>query len=182
MSMASQIRNLVEQMIKPTRDRVFMLIARGVIDSINDSSGIQGAKVCLLADEVRDTLERIQEYGFTSTPLPQAECVVIFPGGNRDHGLVIAVDDRRVRPKDIPPGGAAIYSSNGETLKEIIKVLPNGTIELGKGTLEKIVNGETFLALFNAHKHLGNAGVPTGGPIVPMVDATDLSQVVKASK
>lgn len=55
------------------------------------------------------------------------------------------------------------------------------SIELGGDNLEKILNGETFQAYFNAHTHLGNMGVPTGAPITPSGPA-HLSSVVKAKK
>lgn len=51
-------------------------------------------------------------------------------------------------------------------------------IELGDGTLEKVLNGETFQAWFNQHKHLGNMGVPTGVPM-DISPPEHLSTVVK---
>jgi hypothetical protein len=47
--------------------------------------------------EVRDKAERFQDYGFTSNPKRGAEAIVLFPGGQRAHAIIIAVDDRRYR-------------------------------------------------------------------------------------
>lgn len=55
-------------------------------------------------------------------------------------------------------------------------------VELGDGTLEKVLNGETFLNLFKNHRHTGNLGYPTSAPIDAIVDANQLSQKVKAAK
>ncbi|WP_431477838.1 phage baseplate assembly protein domain-containing protein [Massilia eburnea] len=52
--------------------------------------------------------------GFTSVPKPGAEGVVVFVGGNRDHGLVIAVEDRRFRLKGLASGEVAIYDDQGQ--------------------------------------------------------------------
>lgn len=49
------------------------------------------------------------------------------------------------------------------------------TIELGKGAVEKLVLGDSFMALYNSHTHIGNLGAPTSPPIVPMIPAVHLS-------
>ena len=176
-----QIREIINQVLEPLRIRVFSLIARGIIEAVNDSGGLQRIKMSGQAGEDRDGFERFQNFGFTSNPHPGAEGVVLFPNGNREHGLVIVIDDKRLRLKDLPTGGAAIYSTSKDEIKTLIKVLPDGNIEIGKELLEKIVNGETFKTLYNAHKHTGNSGVPTGPPITEMGDA-HLSSKVKAAK
>lgn len=173
------LKQLITNMVAPLRNRVYTMITRAVIESVKNDSGMQTIKAALLAGEIRDSMEHFKEAGFTSTPIAGAEAVAVFPGGNRDHGIIIVVNDRRSRPTDIPEGGAAIYSYDATELKQIVKVLPDGTIELGKGTLESIVNGETFKTLFNAHTHIGNLLAPTGPPVVSMSSA-QLSSKVKA--
>ena len=49
------------------------------------------------------------------------------------------------------------------------------TIELGKGAAEKLVLGDSFLSLYNAHTHIGNMGAPTSPPVVPMTPVAHLS-------
>lgn len=51
----------------------------------------------------------------------------------------------------------------------------SNTIELGKGAVEKLVLGDSFLSLFNSHTHIGNAGAPTSPPVVPMTPLQHLS-------
>lgn len=186
------LRKIVDRMIKPLRTRILMTIARAVVESLKDTGGLQVMKIDVLAGENRDNVERFQNYGFTSVPFPGAEAVVVFQGGNREHGLIIAVDDRRYRLKGLENGEVAIYTDEGDKIHfkrgGIIQIVASSKVdvdanlvELGNGTLEKILNGETFQARFNAHKHLGNAGVPTGAPITPS-PASDLSSVVKGAK
>lgn len=55
-------------------------------------------------------------------------------------------------------------------------------VNVASGTLEKVVNGETFLAFFNEHVHYDSFGLPTSPPTEPMVEATHLSAKVKAAK
>jgi len=50
------------------------------------------------------------------------------------------------------------------------------SIELGKGAIEPLVLGNTFMnQVFNTHTHIGNLGAPTSPPVVPMT-STALSQ------
>jgi len=176
--------DFVSKIMKPLRDRIMLMVARGVIESISENEGLQKVKMELLAGEIRDGMEHFFDYGFTSSPKSGAEAVVVFPGGNREHGLVIKIDDRRFRLKTLAEGEVALYTDEGDKIHfkrgNIIDVDCN-TLELGNGTLEKIVNGESFKTLFNMHQHLGNLGVPTGVPITLLTDDPHLSTVVKAA-
>ena len=80
----------------------------------NDKGGLQTGQVSLLEDELRDKVERVQDYGLTSNPLPGAEAITLFVGGNRDHGLIIKVDDRRYRLKGLKGGEVAMYTDEGD--------------------------------------------------------------------
>ena len=175
------IKEIIIKMAMPLRNRVYTMITRAVIETVTSTNKMQLLKASLLAGEVKESMEHFQEAGFVSTPLPGGEAVAVFPGGNREHGIIVAVTDRRSRPKDIPEGGAAIYAYDSSSVKQIIKVLPDGSIELGKGVLEKILNGEKFQATFNAHRHTGNLGVDTGPVTLATTSgASDLSSKVKA--
>jgi phage baseplate assembly protein V len=96
--------------------RLRLMVSRGVITLVNDALKMQGVQVQLLADEVKDNLERFQNYGFTSHPHAGAEGVVVFAGGSRDHGLVIVVDDRRYRLKGLQAGEVALYTDEGDKI------------------------------------------------------------------
>lgn len=99
--------------MQPVRDRIKMMVARGVLKAISDSGGVQTVQAGLLADEVKDGLERFQNYGFTSHPHSGAEAAIVFLGGNRDHGIVVAVDDKRYRLKGLQGGEVALYDDQG---------------------------------------------------------------------
>lgn len=102
------------RLIGPLKRRILLLVARGVVELVNDGLKVQGLQVSLLAEELRDGVERFQEYGFTSHPHPGAEAVVVFQGGDRSHGLAIAVDDRRYRLKGLAAGEVALYTDEGD--------------------------------------------------------------------
>lgn len=189
----------INNQIAPLTKRIKLVVGRCVLDSIKDTTGLQNVKIVLMADEVLDKIERVQEYGFTSYPLSGAEGVAVFTGGNRDNGVVIATDDRRYRPKDLAEGDTCIYNAYGT---RIVLKNSDGSIEvitdsevsvnaptvnilsdevnLGNGTVEKLIKGETFQAYFNSHVHTGNLGAPTSPPTVAS-DSTHLTTVTKGT-
>jgi phage baseplate assembly protein V len=127
--------------LKSIRDRVMLTVARGVVRLVNDATKLQSAQVSLMAREVRDGIERFQNYGFTAKPHPGAEGVVVFVGGNRDHGLLIAVDDRRYRLTALEDGEVAIYTDEGDK----IHLKRGNEIEVTTATLT--VNASTLVQM-----------------------------------
>lgn len=121
--------------------RNIMMVTRGVLKKARDKMLWQEVDVALFAGEVKEKVERIQQYGFTSFPLPEkddkdkhpAEALVMFLGGNRAHAIVLAVDDRRHRLLNMREGESAVYDHKDQRVyvwKDGIEVL----------TQQKIVN------------------------------------------
>jgi len=106
----------IDKMLAPLKRRVLNMIARAVVAAIDDGKKIQQLKMTVLADEELNKIERVQNYGFTSHPKKGAEAVVIFVGGNRDHGLVIACDDQRYRLTGLAEGEVALYDDLGSKI------------------------------------------------------------------
>lgn len=86
------------------------MAARCVLRLASDGLRMQTCQVGLLDEETADDVERFQNYGVTSVPLPGAEGVCLFLGGSRAHGVIIAMDDRRYRLKGLQGGEVALYS------------------------------------------------------------------------
>jgi len=190
MATIAQIRKAVMAMLQPIQNRLLMIVGRAVLEATKDDEGIQRIKVQLFAGENRDGVERFQNYGLTSHVPPGGECVIVFPGGNRDHGLAISCENRKFRLKNLDEGEVALYTDEGDFIKlrrdNVIEisgsskvVVKSDNIELGRDALERIVNGETFRTLYNDHTHQGNLGVPTGDPIIKM-PLSALSTVTKS--
>lgn len=86
------------------------MAARCVLRLASDGLKMQACQVGLLDEETADNVERFQNYGLTSVPLPGAEGVCLFIGGDRGHGVIIAMDDRSYRLKPLEGGEVALYS------------------------------------------------------------------------
>lgn len=106
----------ISKMLGPVQRQLRLLVGRAVIGLVNDGLKVQGLQVQLLADEVRDDVERFQEYGYTSNPHPGAEAIVVAVGGSRNHGIVIACEDRRYRLTGLASGEVALYTDEGDKI------------------------------------------------------------------
>lgn len=108
-----QLRQLIMECLRPLKQRILMTVSRGIVDQTDDSDGMQIIKGKFLADEVRDGLERFQEFGFTSRPPDNSECVAVFVQGNREHGIIVGTNNRQFRLKNLEKGETAIYTDDG---------------------------------------------------------------------
>jgi phage baseplate assembly protein V len=110
------VLNAISKATEDMRGKVRLMVGRAILSLVKDTGAIQTCQATLLDEEVHDDVERIQEYGFTSVPIPGAEAALVFVGGNRDHGLVIAVDDRRYRMTGLKSGEVALYDDQGQSV------------------------------------------------------------------
>ncbi|GAB3478740.1 phage baseplate assembly protein V [Azotobacter salinestris] len=106
----------MQQQIRTLGNRVMMAFARGVLRAVSDSTARQTLQVELLRGELRDGVERMQNYGFTAHPHPGADAAIAFVAGNREQGIVLVVDDRRFRLK-LEPGEVAMYDDLGNKIQ-----------------------------------------------------------------
>jgi len=111
---AEAIARLVARLVQPLQRRVLLMIGRAVIEAVNDGAKVQVLGLTALKDEVLGGAERFQEYGFTSVPHPGAEAILLAVGGNRDHPIVVAVEDRRYRLTGLAGGEMAIHDDLGQ--------------------------------------------------------------------
>jgi len=107
----------MQDIIRGAYNKIRNMLARGIVQLIKDSNGVQLAQVTLMADEVSDDLDHPQEYGFTSLAPANSECLAAFFGGEREHGTIITVYNRSARPKTIlQVGDAMIYDNRGNKI------------------------------------------------------------------
>lgn len=177
--------NFAEQLtrfIEPLKRKLTSMICCALIDAVKDDKDIQLVTLNILDEEEHKNIERIQEYGFTSHPPANSEAVILFVGGNRSHGLVIATETSRYRLKSLPAGAVALYTMSGEYVK-----LTNGKIEVYAdevvlaGGAKKLLTEDIFTAL-NAHVHQSaTPGSPTGPALYPYPTVNPFSSTLHAT-
>jgi len=105
--------NEIKASVRALRQRVMMSIAKAVVDQINDSQGRQLVKIRVLSGETLSNVERFQNYGTTSYPPDSSDAAVVFAQGNRDQGIIVSVDNREFRLKNLEKGEVALYDDLG---------------------------------------------------------------------
>jgi phage baseplate assembly protein V len=114
MSLADDIRKAVSDIVRPLKNKVLLMVGRGIILAVSDGEKIQQLQITLLADEVKDQVESFGQFGFTSNPPSNTECIMVSVAGSRDHGVVIATENRELRLKGLASGDSAQYNKNGK--------------------------------------------------------------------
>jgi phage baseplate assembly protein V len=145
--------------------RLMSMVAIGRV-AASTALGGRGARrmqVRFDATEIRDETPLLQAYGFASRPLPGADVVVLFPGGNRAAGFIVATNDRRYQ-LEIEEGEAVIHDDLGQRihltragividgagLPITLRNAPMTTIEGALTVTEDVIIGGRS---FNAHTH-----------------------------
>jgi phage baseplate assembly protein V len=170
-------RSQRQRLLGPLLQRIQMVVSRAVVTLVDDAKGVQAMQLSGLADEVIEDAERLQDYGFTSVPFPEAEAVVVFPGGLRSHALVVAVGDRRYRLKGLAEGEVAIFDDQGQSV-----ILKRAGIRLETPFAIEAVAGEAFRITAPTIELIGDVVVGgvagQGKPIARHDDAVVAGKVV----
>lgn len=140
------------------------MISRAIVRGVDEARKLRALKIEVYKDDVRDGVEHVEPYGYTARPLADGECIVVHVAGDRSHPIAISTPDRRHRPTDLAAGEVAIYDDQGQTVRiyrdrvEVSAakiVIDSGTVEIGDGTLEAAVLGDTLKTWLDTHTHTG---------------------------
>ena len=166
----------INKRMGPLARRVALVVGRGKVERTGDEKGGQLLQVSLLEDEVRDKVERFIEFGFTSHAPKGTDIIVVFPGGDRAHGIVIATNDTGTRIKELKEGESAVYNAKGVVihLKDDKSIAISGaeTINI-TDALTTTISGKVIVAddviaggiSLVKHIHTGDSGGTTSSPI-----------------
>lgn len=141
------------------RQRVLLMVGRGIIKAIDDSGGIQKLQCSFLKNEASTGMERMGNYGISSWPLPDCEVLAVFIGGNRDHGIIVATEDRRHRVKNGNEGDIAIYTyeNTGHATGHRIVLKDGRKIDIKCDTYDKKTDTDEIKDIGNdVNKTIGN--------------------------
>jgi phage gp45-like len=177
--------------------RALNTIGRATLSMGDDSGPFQLHQLYSHLNEIRDgsqgdaaRMQRFQSPGFSSMPLPGAGAVVVYQGGHRGFGTVIAVEDGRVRPTGLQPGEFQLYAVSGAggdgaggTTRPILKGSVDGNGHLSgiqifvgdSNTTNVTITGSATVNI-NAPK----VNVSHGGALSPVVTVAGPSPVLSA--
>lgn len=138
------------------RLRVLLTFAR--VLRVDDSGPLQLIRIEGFIGELREDCPRIGEWGFASNPPDDSQAVVAALGGNRGQLVVLGVEDRATRAKDLAKGESGLYSIGGNR----VRLLPDGSIEIvgPAGSIEIAPDGALELA-----GPVGSLGITAAGAV-----------------
>ncbi|WP_245964793.1 phage baseplate assembly protein V [Trinickia dinghuensis] len=123
---------------------MLLIAGRGRVSApVNDEGGVQLLQAQINGLETIDNLKRVAEFGFTSVPPQGSDVAIVFVGGDRSSGLVIATNHQGSRPTGLQPGETTIFTADGKqiylTAGGGIKVLANAQpVEVDNATIVTI--------------------------------------------
>lgn len=158
------------ELLRKLRVRVDAMVARAVIDRVNDALRTQRLQLSILADEVEDGVEHLQPYGLSFVPPAGAECIALAPGGYRSGTVAICAQLPGDRPTGGKPRTGGLYTKGAWRLF----IDDAGIVCLGAETsAEHLVLGDTLVKL------LGQLTVPTAmGPSGTPLNAAAFQQAL----
>lgn len=176
----------MRRLLAPLQRSLSNLLARAVVTGIEAAGKMQLLQVDLLAGEAKGGVEHLEPYGFTAHPRKGAEGLAVFLDGDRSHGLVIMVGDRRFRLRGLAEGEVALYTDEGDRLhfkrghivelqtetflvKASTKVrLETPLVETTGEVLDKAGSNTRTMSgmrqVYGDHNHNEHDGPPTAGP------------------
>jgi len=92
------------------------LLSRAVVRTASSATKCQSLQISMAGNESKSDIEHLEPYGFTSSPHPGAEAVAAYFDGDRSHGVVLVVSDRRYRIKGLDQGEVAFYDDLGQSV------------------------------------------------------------------
>lgn len=179
---------IARRLIEPVLHRVKLLAQRGVVRSSDDGTKALELEIAVLARESLRGVERFAHFGLTSRPPIGAEVVVLALGGNRDHPIVVADEDRRARPVGtLEEGEVCIYAqgpsritlradgsieveaSGGLSISADVEVAgdldASGNLAAGADVSDAVGTLAALRNAYNVHTHTDPQGGVTGPPV-----------------
>lgn len=100
--------------------RLHAVIGRGKITAVKDGGVVMKAQVDIgpMGDagplSVQDDRPFVQQFGLASQPPLGTDIVMVFPGGERSNGVIVASNHKDSRPRDLGAGDAALHDLRGQ--------------------------------------------------------------------
>lgn len=155
---------LIARMLSPVARALSNMLVRGTVVLADAATKMQSLQIKLLSGEAKDGIEHFEAYGLTARPHPGAECITLFPGGDRSHGVVIAVADRRYRVTGLAEGEVALHDDLGHK----VHLTRTGIVVDGAGHNisvlgNVIVTGDVVASGISLINHVHGGVAPGGG-------------------
>jgi phage gp45-like len=152
--------------------RLMSMIAVGRVGASTALGGRGAHRLQVRFDgaEIHDDMAMLHGYGFASRPQPGADVVVLFPGGNRAAGFIVATNDRRYQVA-LEAGEVVVHDDRGQKVHLTTSgiVIDGGGLPVLIGNTPKVtidsdldVTGDVKAGTVSLRHHV-HANVQPGG-------------------
>jgi len=150
--------------------RVQLASGWGRVTFSDDRKTAQLLQVKLNDSETRDSTPRIAEFGFTSRPPTGSDVLVVFLGGDRSKGVVVATGHQASRPTGLVEGESQLYDLWG---KSIYLTEKGGIVVEANGTPVTVNNATTVTINASEKVVINTPTLEVSGDIKAGGDITD---------
>jgi phage baseplate assembly protein V len=166
-------------MVDRLKRGLLAVIGRGRVTTSNDAGTAQLLQLRLSGLEVRDQTPRIAEFGFSSRPPVGSDAVLVFVGGDRSNGIVIATGHQASRPTGLEEGESIVYDLFGK----FIRLTKSGGIVVEANGSPVTVNHATTVTINAATKvQMNTPLLEVSGSIKAHGDITDATRAMSADR
>jgi phage baseplate assembly protein V len=126
-------------MSDPIFRRLQLLFAQGKAALV----GHDKVQARVLTDEILPNISRVEPYGFSYRPKAGSQTYLLFPAGDRTHGVAIVVGDRQYNMQ-LQEGEVALHDDKGNHvhLKRGGEILVNATAKITLKAPQIVLDGE----------------------------------------
>ncbi|WP_131753602.1 phage baseplate assembly protein V [Burkholderia vietnamiensis] len=117
--------------------RILTMIGAARVTTFNDAGSVQKLQVKVNDLETIDNLVHALQFGFTSGPPNGTDVAIVFIGGDRSNGVVVASNHQDSRPTNLKAGESMVYSQDG---KQIYLTASGGIIVNANGQPVEVNN------------------------------------------
>lgn len=108
---------MIAEQLQRLWNRLRGILTRGAVTRVDDSAPVQRVQVRFLGDRVSSGVERFQDFGLSSVPMPEdatglPEAVLGAVAANADHFVTLGLIDRRHRPTGLKDGETILYNAH----------------------------------------------------------------------
>ncbi|RON52932.1 baseplate assembly protein [Pseudomonas frederiksbergensis] len=159
--------------------RIQLMSSWGRVSFCDDSKTAQLLQVKLNDSETRDGTPRLAEFGFTSGPPNGSDVLVVFMGGDRSKGVVVATSHQSSRPTGLQQGESMVYDLWG---KSIYFTHSGGIVIEAQGSPVTVNNATTVTVNATVEVVLNTPLLSVSGNIVAGGDITDQVRSMAADR
>ncbi|MCA1419497.1 phage baseplate assembly protein [Bradyrhizobium sp. BRP23] len=148
-----------------TSFRSFMSIFRATVNNVADKHMMQETSIDGFHSHKRKNIEAPQNYGFSSVVMPRdgkqgqgggyanddiggeaAEAIMLSAGG-MSHYIAVVMDDRRHRPRVMPPGSSAQYGPNTDHGRALTYIKPSSKDDKEGGVFMIVPHPDEYVSM-----------------------------------